>query len=177
MPVDRMVAAPEWHWLIVFYFFIGGIAGGIAFIGALAALAGDERMKPVVYWAAFIPFPLALICGVLLILDLTRPERFWHMLLQSETFWPMFKYWSPISYGSWLLLGFSGLAFIHLVAALVGDHQSSFLGRLSWLSRLLGGGLLGRLFQALLLIFGYLFASYTGTLVRASRRTNERFSP
>jgi protein NrfD len=169
-PIDRIVESPHWNWLIVLYFFLGGLAGGIAFIGALAALAGGQRMQSVVRWAALIPFPLLSICGILLIVDLGRPERFWHMLIQSETWLPMFKYWSPISYGSWLLLLFSGLALINFIAALVGDRESGWLRRLSWLPRLLDGGLLGGLFQILLLIVGYLFASYTGALVTASNQ-------
>jgi formate-dependent nitrite reductase membrane component NrfD len=169
-PIDRFVESPHWNWMIVVYFFLGGIAGGVAFIGALAALAGGARMRPVMRWAGLIPFPLLGICGILLILDLGRPERFWHMLIQSETFWPMFKYWSPMSYGSWILMIFSGLAFVSFVAALVGNRETGFLARLRWLPRLLEGGILGRLFQVLLLMFGYLFASYTGALVTATNQ-------
>ena len=36
-------------------------------------------------FAHYLAFPLVLVCGVLLIVDLGRPERFWHMLIQSET--------------------------------------------------------------------------------------------
>ena len=169
-PIDRFVESPHWNWMIVVYFFLGGIAGGIAFIGALAALAGGPRMQPVVRWAALIPFPILAICGVLLTADLGVPTRFWHMIIQSETFWPMFKYWSPMSYGSWILLIFTGLAFVNFSAALVGNRQTGLLGRLSWLPRLLDGGVLGGLFQALMLIFGYLFASYTGALVTATNQ-------
>lgn len=165
---QRIVENPHWNWMIVLYFFLGGLAGGLAFIGALAALFGGERMKPVVRWAALLPFPLTVICGILLILDLKRPERFWHMLIQSETLRPMFKYWSPISYGSWILLVFSLLAGISFVAALVGMDRRGRLRSLEWLPRLLGGGPLGVLLQVLLLIFGYLFASYTGSLATAT---------
>jgi len=35
--------------------------------------------------------------GILLIVDLPRPLRFWHMLLQSQTLVPMLKWWSPMS--------------------------------------------------------------------------------
>lgn len=156
--------------MIVVYFFLGGIAGGSAFIGALAALVGGERMRPVLRWTALIPFPLLSICGVLLIADLGRPERFWHMMIQNQTWWPMFKYWSPMSYGSWVLLVFSGLAFINFVAAIVGMYQRGFLAWLGWLPRLLATGILGIVFQVLLLIFGYLFGSYTGALITATNQ-------
>ncbi len=169
-PVDRFVENPHWNWFIVVYFFLGGIAGGSAFIGGLAALVGGDRMKPVLHWTALIPFPLLAISGLLLIADLGRPERFWHMMIQNQTWWPMFKYWSPMSYGSWLLLIFSGLAFVNFAAAIIGGRQGGFLGRFSWLPRLVGGGVLGTVFQILLLIFGYLFASYTGALVTATNQ-------
>ncbi|WP_026370640.1 NrfD/PsrC family molybdoenzyme membrane anchor subunit [Kallotenue papyrolyticum] len=165
---QRIVENPHWNWMIVLYFFLGGLAGGLAFIGALAALFGGARMQPVVRWAALLSFPLTASCGILLILDLKRPERFWHMLIQSETLRPMFKYWSPISYGSWMLLIFSLLTGISFVAALVGMDRRGRLRRLEWLPRLLGGGPLGVLLQVLLLIFGYLFASYTGSLATAT---------
>ncbi len=169
-PVDRFVENPHWNWMIVVYFFLGGIAGGSAFIGGLAALIGGDRMRPVLRWTALIPFPLLAISGLLLIADLGRPERFWHMMFQNRTGWPMFKYWSPMSYGSWLLLIFSGLAFVNFVAAIIGDRQGGFFGKFSWLPRLLLGGVLGTLFQILLMTFGYLFASYTGALVTATNQ-------
>lgn len=169
-PVDRIVESPHWNWMIVVYFFLGGIAGGCAFIGAIAALVGGDRMKPVVRWAALIPFPLLSISGLLLIADLGRPERFWHMMIQNQTGWPMFKYWSPMSYGSWLLLGFSGLAFVNFAAAIIGDRQTGFFSKFRWLPRLLAGGVIGIVFQILLMTFAYLFASYTGALVTATNQ-------
>lgn len=179
----RIVGDPHWYWYIVFYFFLGGIAAGVAFVGALAALFGGNRMKPVVRLAALIPLPLALFCTVLLIVDLNRPERFWHMMIQSETWWPMFKYWSPMSYGSWILAGFSALAALSFFAALWGERRGivaripRLLGRrltaiLDLVPRLLGGGLTGTLFQILVLIFSYGLASYTGALLGA---TNQLF--
>ena len=165
---DRIVADPHWYWYIVFYFFLGGIAAGVAFVGALAALFGGREMRPVVRLAALIPLPLALICTVILIVDLSRPERFLHMVIQSETWQPMFKYWSPMSYGSWILMIFSGLAFVNFVAAAWGDRG----GILGWLPRLIGGGIVGILFQILLLLFSYGLASYTGALLNA---TNQLF--
>ena len=165
---DRIVGDPHWYWYIVLYFFFGGIAAGIAFVGALAALFGGHRIKPLVRLAALVPFPLALLCTGILIVDLNRPERFWHMMVQSETWLPMFKYWSPMSYGSWILAIFSALAFLNFVAALWGGRG----GILGFLPRLLGGGITGALFQALLLIFSYGLASYTGALLNA---TNQLF--
>lgn len=164
----RIVESPHWNWMIVLYFFFGGLAGGLAFVGGLAALFGGDRMRPVVRWSALLVLPLILVCLVLLVADLGRPERFWHMLIQSNTFLPMFKYWSPISYGSWILFVFSILAGINFVAALIGNGRTGVPGLLNWLPRLIDGGFIGGLFQFLLLLFGYLLASYTGSLATAS---------
>ena len=180
---QRIVGDPHWYWYIVFYFFFGGIAAGVAFVGALAALFGGERMRPVVRLAALIPLPLALLCTVLLIIDLGRPERFLHMVIQSETWRPMFKYWSPMSYGSWILSIFSALAFLNFTAAMwamrprpVAAVQRALGQRithtLDYVPRLLGGGITGVIFQTLMLVFSYGLASYTGALLNA---TNQLF--
>jgi formate-dependent nitrite reductase membrane component NrfD len=80
----------------------------------------------------------------------------------------MFKYWSPMSYGSWILLIFSALGFLNFVAALWGDRP----GLLAFLPRLLTRGFTGTLFQILVLVFSYGLASYTGALLNA---TNQLF--
>ncbi len=179
----RIVADPHWYWYIVFYFFIGGIAAGIAFTGALAALAGSERMRPVVRLSQLLPLPLVLICTVILIVDLSRPERFFHMIIQRATWLPMFKYWSPMSYGSWILTVFGALTAINFFAALWEDRRGPMVrvsrvigprltGLLDRVPRMLTGGLVGTLFQVLMLVFSYGLASYTGALLNA---TNQLF--
>jgi hypothetical protein len=103
-------------------------------------------------------FPLAVVCGVLLILDLGRPERFWHMLIQSETGRPMFKYWSPMSVGAWALLVFSGLALLSFVGVLAEDGRAG-LGRWRALAGTLRRGPVGKLFAPL--CFGGFFLRRT----------------
>ena len=173
MPIDeRITASPHWHWWIVGYFFLGGLAGGAAFVGGMAALFGGDRMKPVVRWVALIPLPLILVCTFFLIADLGRPERFWHMIFQNNTGLPMFKWWSPMSYGSWIVMIFGALSGVGFVAAIVGNHTTGLLGKLQWLPKLIGGGVLGALFQIVYALFGFGLASYTGALVAA---TNQPF--
>src|SRR5881396_4307310 len=111
-------AAPHWRWLIVAYFFLGGLAGGSYFLATLMDLFGKSEDRPLVRLAYLIAFPLVCLCGLLLTVDLGRPERFWHMLVQSETFRPMIKTYSPMSSGAWVLLLFSGCAFLSFFAAL-----------------------------------------------------------
>ncbi|HEV8363858.1 MAG TPA: NrfD/PsrC family molybdoenzyme membrane anchor subunit, partial [Gemmatimonadaceae bacterium] len=110
-----MPNAPHWGWFIILYFFIGGLASGLYFIGTLARLNGDPRDGPVTRFCHLATFPLVLACGFLLTIDLGKPLRFWHMLVQSERIpLPMLKYWAPMSLGSWVLAIvaiFSGVAF------------------------------------------------------------------
>ena len=167
--MTRITVAPEWEWLLVWYFFLGGLAAGLYFIAALIELVGSERDRAMAKVAYYYAFPLAVVCGVLLILDLGRPERFWHMLIQSETGRPMFKYWSPISVGAWALLVFSGLAFLSFVGVLAEDGRVG-LGRWRTLAHALHRGLLGKLFALLCAGMGFFLASYTGVLLAASNQ-------
>jgi protein NrfD len=151
-------AAPEWGWLVVLYFFFGGIAGGSYFIAALIDLFGDEADRPLARLGYLISFPAVLLCGPLLIVDLTRPERFWHMLIQSERLVPMLKVWSPMSVGSWALTLFGAFSFVSFVGALGGAFARLGRDPLRRPIALVGGGL------------GFFLASYTGVLLSVTNR-------
>jgi protein NrfD len=110
--------APGWEWLIVLYFFFGGLAGGSYFLAATIDVLGRPDDRPLARLGYLIAFPCVAVSGVLLILDLLRPMRFWHMLIESNTFQPMFKLWSPMSVGSWALLIFGGFSFVSFVLAI-----------------------------------------------------------
>ena len=60
-------------------------------MAALIDLFGRASDRPLARLGYRIAFPSVIVCGILLIVDLSRPERFWHMLLQAETWRPMFK--------------------------------------------------------------------------------------
>ncbi|HEY3108857.1 MAG TPA: NrfD/PsrC family molybdoenzyme membrane anchor subunit [Chloroflexota bacterium] len=151
-------AAPEWTWLVVLYFFFGGIAGGSYFIAALIDLFGDEADWPLARLGYLIAFPAVLLCGPLLIIDLKRPERFWHMLLQSERVLPMFKLWSPMSVGSWALALFGLFAFLSFLGAIWRPFAFARRDPLRKLIALVGGAL------------GFFLASYTGVLLSVTNR-------
>jgi formate-dependent nitrite reductase membrane component NrfD len=40
---QHFVTPPDWHWYIVWYFFLGGIAGGAYALGTLLRLVGDPQ--------------------------------------------------------------------------------------------------------------------------------------
>jgi formate-dependent nitrite reductase membrane component NrfD len=158
--------SPDWGWLIVFYFFFGGLAGGCYFLAALIDLLGRAEDRPLARAGYYVVLPCLLISGILLIWDLSRPDRFWHLLIESNTFQPMFKYWSPMSISSWVLLLFSVFAVASALSAL------SEGGRLSWRwpHVLRPPGIAGRIFAVLGALFGLYVASYTGVLLAVTNR-------
>src|SRR5713101_372661 len=167
--MTRITVAPAWEWWLVWYFFIGGLAAGLYFIAALIELVGTVRDREMAQVSYYLAFPLALVCGVLLILDLGRPERFWHMLIQSETGRLMFKYWSPMSIGAWALTIFGGLAFLSFIGVLA-EHGRIGLGRFRGLAQTLHHGPVGLGFALLCAGVGFFVASYTGMLLTAGNQ-------
>src|SRR5215510_10736989 len=156
---QHFVAPPQWEWYIVWYFYLGGLAGGAYLLGTLLRLMGDHHDSTISRVAFLIAFPALAICPILLTLDLGRPLRFWHMLINSRTFEPNFKYWSPMSVGVWVLLIFSAFAFVSFLEALLGGDRFRFMR----------GGL-GRLFMIVGSLFGVFLAGYTGVLLSVSNQ-------
>ncbi len=179
--MNSFVADPAWGWWIVWYFFLGGIAAGAYFTAALIDCFGQTADGALSRIGYLIPFPLVLLCGLFLTLDLERPERFWHMLLQSEVVhqafddgWPwsgagwsgmvqapLLKYWSPMSIGAWALLLFGLCSLLSFVGSLWPE---------GWLSRLLHWGWPRRLFLLVGSGLGFFVASYTGVLLTATNQ-------
>jgi protein NrfD len=179
--MDFFVTDPEWHWLIILYFFCGGIAAGAYFTSTLIDMVGSERERELARVGYWIAFPLVVLCGLFLTVDLNKPDRFWHMLFKSEIVhealaegWPgsaqswrtmshalMWKYWSPMSVGAWALLIFGACSFL------------SFLGSL-WPAGKLAGflrqGFFGKLLQLLGSAVGFFIAAYTGSLLTATNQ-------
>src|SRR5918997_122527 len=155
-------APPEWGWLIVLYFFFGGLAGGCYFLAALVDLFGRREDRPLARTGYFVVLPCLIVSGILRIFDLTPPLRFWHLLLENHTFEPMFKYWSPMSLGSWALLAFGFVALLSFLAALAES------GRLKWPTarRFRPPGALGVAIAATGALLGlYVAGGYTGVLL------------
>jgi protein NrfD len=159
-------AAPHWGWLIAVYFFVGGLAGGSYFVSVLIDLFGRREDRPLAHLGYYIAFPCVALSGLLLTVDLGRPLRFWHMLIESNTYRPMFKSWSPMSIGSWALMIFGGFAFLSFLAALAED------GRIPWsgLRRWRAPSPPGRVISALGGLAGFYVASYTGVLLAVTNR-------
>jgi formate-dependent nitrite reductase membrane component NrfD len=179
--MNFFVADPEWGFWIIAYFYLGGIAAGAYFLAILIEWFGSREDEPLAHIAYYLAFPLVLLCALFLIVDLNRPDRFWHMLLKSETTelafaagfpftgagwalaWhaPAFKYWSPMSVGSWVLGVFGACAFASLLTAVWPNHWPGRWLRRRWPYRLL---------QVLGCASGFFIASYTGALLTATNQ-------
>jgi formate-dependent nitrite reductase membrane component NrfD len=159
-------ASPQWRWFIVAYFFLGGLAGGSYFLATLLDRFGTERDRPLVRLGYLVAFPIVGLCGLVLTVDLGRPERFWHMLVQSQTWRPMLKTYSPMSSGAWVILLFSGCAFVSF-AGVVAER-----GRPRWalLRHASPDARFGRLVSGAGAILGLYLAGYTGVLLSVTNR-------
>jgi formate-dependent nitrite reductase membrane component NrfD len=165
-PSDTFFSSPpHFRWWIVLYFFVGGISGGALLIASLLRLFGAPEDRHFIRLGVYISFVGTLVSGILLIIDLGVPLRFWHMLVQNNTGRPMFKWWSPMSVGAWGLLVFGFFSFLATLRALRDDRRLTW-STLEYLDRapvsMFGavGGMLGGLF----------LAGYTGVLLSVTNR-------
>jgi formate-dependent nitrite reductase membrane component NrfD len=132
--------------MIVWYFFLGGIAGGAYFVAAIADNFGSARDSVVARIGYLLSLPLAAICGLLLIADLGVPARFLNMLR-------VFKFWDPMSIGAWGVGVFGLFTLVSSVLSVQTSAEKIALRRKI--------GLVG-------MLFGLFLASYTGVLLSAT---------
>lgn len=135
---------PVWRWEIPAYFFVGGLAGASAVLGATAALAGGDGTGVLVRRCRLVAAGGAAASAVLLVRDLGRPARFLNMLR-------VFRPTSPMNMGTWVLSGFGALSGAAALPALVAVPRA--------LERSAGAAGLG---SALL---GLPLVGYTGVLL------------
>ncbi len=98
-----MLKQPVWAWTIPAYFYVGGLAGVGAALGAAAQVVAPQSMRSLVIRSRWIATGGGAISAALLIHDLGRPARFLNMLR-------VFRITSPMSMGSWILSIFSSAA-------------------------------------------------------------------
>jgi len=119
---EHFVQPPHWGWYIAGYFFLAGLAGGSYTLATLLRLSGRPRSDDAVRIAYLSAFPLTVACAGLLTIDLGQPLRFWHMMVNTTPghVGINFKYWSPISVGTWALLVFGAFSTLSFVEVLTG---------------------------------------------------------
>ncbi|MBZ5726238.1 MAG: polysulfide reductase NrfD [Acidobacteriia bacterium] len=154
----------EWGILIVNYLFLGGLSAGIYFIAALATYLQEKDETAYAriarYGAMMAPWPVAL-GSLLLIFDLGNWWRFYKLFVH-------FRWQSPMSIGSWLLLLFTALTLVNFWAWLPEERRTALVARLRlprWLDRDLAGS--RRLLAAAGFPLSVGVAIYTGVLLGA----------
>jgi formate-dependent nitrite reductase membrane component NrfD len=169
VPDTFFTASPHWAWWIILYFFVGGIAGSAFFLASLLHLFGRPADRPLVRLGYYVAFVGAVISGFLLTIDLPRPLRFWHMLIQNHTGEPMFKPWVPMSVGVWGLLFFGLFSFLAALAALSEEREKPRLLQSSPVRFLRRRGP-SNIIAVLGSLFGLFIAGYTGVLLAVTNR-------
>jgi formate-dependent nitrite reductase membrane component NrfD len=127
----------EWGFLIIIYLFLGGLSAGLFFVSALATFLqrnGEDTSyrRVALFGALMAPWPVMLGC-LLLIFDLGRWYKFWKLFLH-------FRWASPMSIGSWLLVAFTLVALLYFYSWLTREQRdymfSSLPSRLGFLQNL-----------------------------------------
>jgi protein NrfD len=158
--------APGWEWYYVaLYFYIGGVSAGAYFIGSLVELFGHEKHREISRIAFYIAFPLICLTPILLIADLGRPERFWHLFFNTKGGIPYINLQSPLSVGSWALMAFGGFSLLSFLDNLVAEgHLKSapFANLYNRIPR--------KVYAVIGSAAGFFVAGYTGVLLNITAR-------
>ena len=121
---------PEWGLLIVNYLFLGGLSAGLFFASAIASFIqpNHERYGRIARYGALIaPWPVAL-GSLLLVFDLGNWYRCYKLFLH-------FRWQSPMSIGSWLLVLFTGVALLYCWSWLPESTRLALFTRLRFPAR------------------------------------------
>src|SRR5207302_944086 len=150
-----VVRRPVWTWEVPAYFWLGGMAAGAYVTAALAQNFGSADDRRVAAGGYYVAATALVPCAPLLIADLGRPDRFYHMLR-------IFKPLSPMNLGAWTLTALTPIAF-----ARAASHAAStglLRGPLGTLARLVPT----RLAELAGVVLGLTLAGYSGVLLAAT---------
>lgn len=159
-------ASPHWHWLIVLYFVLGALAGGTYFLSAMIDFAGRDSDRRLARLGYYITLPLLLVIGVVLIVDLARPDRFWHLFIENHTLQPIFKWWVPMSTGVWAMPLFGFCALLSFLAAYAEDRRPHW----RFVRRLRPPGVMGTFVAVPGALVALHIAGYTGVMLSVLNR-------
>ncbi|HEX9373774.1 MAG TPA: NrfD/PsrC family molybdoenzyme membrane anchor subunit [Roseiflexaceae bacterium] len=149
-----VIHAPHWKWLIIVYFFLGGISSASYVIACVAELFGGRAGDRIKRTGRYLALATLIPCPWLLIADLGRPERFHHMLR-------VVKLRSPMSVGTWGLTIYGFFCTLSVLLQAVQD------GLLNWVpqARRLAEPLPCTIINAIGGVFGFFVGGYTGVLL------------
>lgn len=170
------LSSPAWHWQIIWYFFVAGIAAGSYITASMALLIGAPSERQGAVRGFLLGLPLVAVGGILLVIDLGKPERFLHMLWYFPQNIPMFKLQSPMSVGGWslgLFGAFTTFSFLYALVKMNKIKQPQLVKLATWLHE----GPIGKVYLVLGMLAGFYLATYTGVLTNTSNIVGWTTSP
>jgi len=115
----QLKPAPFNAGLVGGYVFLAGLSGSSSLLSAIADLVGGPAVRRVVRRGRRLALPAPTLGSALLIKDLHTPRRFYNMLR-------VFKPRSPMSVGSWILMGSAASAVPAAAADFLSDRWPGF---------------------------------------------------
>ena len=140
-----------WGWMVSGYMSIAGLAGSAQILATAADLAGGGHYNAIVRNGRYLALAGTVIGGPLLIADLHTPQRFYNMLR-------IFRPTSPMSIGTYVLLGFASCSAVLAAAQLRRDAGMGY-GVVQTAARLL---------ELPAAALGAAMGTYTGALLGAT---------
>jgi hypothetical protein len=137
------IKASPYGWLVATYIFIGALAAGLQIVVTAAELLGISGSADVSLIGRAIALGGAILGGILLVAELHTKQRFYNMLR-------IFRPTSPMSIGTYVLIGFG------------------FWSLIAFLGQLFGVAPLGSVCGCLAAATGWWMTSYTAALLSAT---------
>lgn len=147
----QLKEAPFENWVVGGYIFLAGISGGASTVAGAARFAAGETADPLMRRSRWLSLLAPTIGSALLVYDLHTPQRFLNMMRVA-------KRTSPMSIGTWLLLGFTGGA----MPAFGLQMLSSLLPGRAWPRKA------ANLFSVPAALFGAGISTYTAALLAST---------
>ncbi|HEX4744980.1 MAG TPA: NrfD/PsrC family molybdoenzyme membrane anchor subunit [Candidatus Limnocylindria bacterium] len=172
------VLEPHWaNWMLVLEMFVAGVAAGTFFLIALmnftaarGAVGAEDR--EVAARMGFIPLPLMLLVGLLLIVDLGEPGRFLNIIFRSPDAAErgpsplMFNGNSPMAWGTYVITVFGALTLIPFLDALL--HTGRIRRAKDGLPRLIEAAAHNPVGMVVCALFALAVGTYSGILLNVT---------
>jgi protein NrfD len=113
---SQLKSAPFQNWVVGGYIFLAGVSGASALLSAIADVTQGPRARDTARHGRYLALLAPTIGSALLVYDLHTPKRFYNMLRIA-------KRTSPMSIGTWILMSFSGFAFVSAGAQFASDRK------------------------------------------------------
>ncbi|MDR0588859.1 MAG: polysulfide reductase NrfD [Burkholderiales bacterium] len=148
-----------WHWEIAVYLFLAGLSAGAAISAVVVKKISHHSESNGLVKAGAVIAPIAIAAGLLLLIfDLTRPLNFWRLLVH-------YNFTSVMSVGVLALFIYFPLTLLLFAATF---HEKFSSGMFACFKPIAGlAKSLGKVIDALVLLFGVIIGAYTGFLLSA----------